>query len=74
MIFHSHKNGVVRKLTIQLIYSGVERCGGVQMLNLPRDVLEKLMVGITTASQDNVPDSRLYLSSVVTTPYEWNAD
>ena len=54
----SHKNPVVRKLTMQVIYCGIEQIGDVQVLNFPRDVLEKLMTSITSTSQDNSPDAR----------------
>ena len=54
----SHKSSVIRKLTMQVIYNGIEQIGYVQVLNLPRDVLEKLMTSITSTSQDNTPDAR----------------
>ena len=54
----SHKNSFVRKLTMQVIYCGIDQIGVVQVLNLPRDILEKLMTSITSTSQDNSPDAR----------------
>ncbi|KAI6657581.1 Nose resistant to fluoxetine protein 6-like [Oopsacas minuta] len=61
-----HKNPVVRKLAMQVICYGVDQIGDVQVLNLPRDVIEKLMVSITNTSQDNSPDARYYARKAIT--------
>ena len=45
-------------MAMQLLCNGMEQIGDVQVLNLPRDALEKLMLSITTTSHDNTPDAR----------------